>query len=124
MNALLLVAHGSRRSQSNDEVTVLAGTLKKGCAGQYTIVHTAFLELATPLIPEGVRQCAEDGAKSIVILPYFLNSGRHVTEDIPKIISESQSLYPHIDITIASHLGKSDQMINLLLESASKAVKS
>ena len=87
MKALLLVAHGSRRKQSNDEVVALAEKLKNSCGEQYDIVKSAFLELADVLIPEGIEQCISDGATSIIVLPYFLNSGRHVFEDIPNIIN-------------------------------------
>jgi len=74
MNALLLVAHGSRRKQSNDEVAHLAEKLKNNCGEQYDIVKPAFLELSDVLIPEGIEQCIAEGATSITVLPYFLNS--------------------------------------------------
>ena len=49
MKALLLVAHGSRRKQSNDEVVLLAERLKTNCSEQYNIIHAGFLELAETL---------------------------------------------------------------------------
>lgn len=61
MKALLLVAHGSRRKQSNDEVMVLAERLKDHCGEQFGIIHGAFLELAEVLIPEGIDKCINDG---------------------------------------------------------------
>jgi len=118
MKALLLIAHGSRRQQSNDEVYVLADKLKNNCAEQYDIVHAGFLELAETLIPDGIRQCVDDGATSIVVLPYFLNSGRHVIEDIPGEVNETRALYPQVDIKIAPHLGASELMMDLLISSA------
>ena len=121
MKALLLVAHGSRRKLSNDEVVILADKLKSNCSEQYAIVHAAFLEIAEPLIPDGIKQCMDDGATSIIVLPYFLNSGRHVTEDIPEIVDNVRQLYPHIDINIAAHLGASDLMMDLLITSANDA---
>jgi len=121
MNALLLVAHGSRRKQSNEEVVVLADKLKNNCAQQFGIVHAAFLELAETLIPDGIKQCIEDGAESVIVLPYFLNSGRHVVEDIPGIVNETKQLYPDIEIKIAPHVGASDLMIELLITSANTA---
>ena len=115
MQALLLVAHGSRRAQSNEEVAILADKIKDRCADQYEVVNAAFLELADPSIPEGIKQCADQGATSIVVLPYFLNSGRHVTEDIPEIVNSAKPDYPDVDVQIASHLGASDQMVELLI---------
>ena len=118
MKALLLIAHGSRRKQSNDEVVVLAERLKKNCSQQYNIIHAGFLELAETLIPDGIKKCADDGATSIIVLPYFLNSGRHVVEDIPNIVEETRPDYPDINIKVAQHLGASELMMDLLISSA------
>lgn len=124
MKALLLVAHGSRRKQSNDEVLLLADRLKKSCIEQYAIVHAGFLELAEPLIPDGIKLCVDDGATSIIVLPYFLNSGRHVIEDIPNIVNDTRQEYPKVEITIAPHLGASHLMMDLLISSANSVKNS
>ncbi|MDO7596859.1 MAG: CbiX/SirB N-terminal domain-containing protein [Pseudomonadota bacterium] len=118
MKALLLIAHGSRRKQSNDEVVILADRLKLNCSEQYEIIHAGFLELAEMLIPDGIKKCVDDGATSIVVLPYFLNSGRHVIEDIPNIVNETKPHYPNINIKIAPHLGASNLMMELLITTA------
>lgn len=118
MKALLLVAHGSRRQQSNDEVRVIAEKLRQHCAEQYSIIHAAFLELAEPLIPDGIKMCIEDGATEVLVLPYFLNSGRHVVEDIPEIVNDTKPHYPDVDIKITPHLGGSDLMMDLLVATA------
>ena len=119
--ALLLVAHGSRRKQSNDEVVLLTNKLRNNCSQQYNIVNAAFLELAEVLIPDGIKQCVDEGASSIIVLPYFLNSGRHVVEDIPNIVNDCKVNYPDTIISIASHLGASSLMIDLLMASAETA---
>ena len=121
MKAILLVAHGSRRKQSNDEVISLADKLRNNCSQRYDIVNVAFLELAEVLIPDGIKLCVNDGATSIIVLPYFLNSGRHVVEDIPNIVSSAAAQYPDIDIIIAPHLGVSHLMMDLIIASADTA---
>jgi len=121
MKALLLVAHGSRRKQSNDEVVDLAEKLKSSCGEQYFIVKPAFLELADTLIPESIEGCIADGATSITVLPYFLNSGRHVVEDIPNIINECAALHPSINISLSPHLGACDLMVDLIMSSVGSA---
>lgn len=121
MKALALIAHGSRRQQSNDEVRHLADKLHTNCAEQYPIVVAGFLELADPLIPASIKLCAEQGATEIIVLPYFLNSGTHVVADIPEIVEDCRSLYPGVDIKIAQHLGGSELMMDLLISSANNA---
>lgn len=113
MKAILLVAHGSRRQQSNDEVRLLAEKLGQRCGDAFPVILPAFLELADPLIPDGLQQCIDQGADDITVLPYFLNTGRHVAEDIPGIVAAFQK-DADADIRIASHLGASGMMLDLL----------
>ena len=121
MQALLLVAHGSRRAQSNDEVRELAQKLKHTCGEQYPIIEAAFLELAEPLIPDGIRHCIDRGASTVTVLPYFLNSGRHVVEDIPGIVNDTKRELSNTEIKLAPHLGASDMMLELLVTTANAA---
>lgn len=115
MNALLIVAHGSRRKESNEEVNSLADKVRKRFNKKYPIIRSAFLELADPLIPDGLQQCIDDGASTIDVLPYFLNSGRHVTEDIPTIVNKFKE-GTSIDIDIKPHLGSSVMLIDIFSE--------
>jgi len=115
MKALLLIAHGSRRKESNDEVFLLVEKLKMNCAEQYNIVEGCFLEIAAPLMPIGIKNCIDAGATSITILPYFLNSGNHVVEDIPNIVNQIKPLHPDVEIKIAEHIGASDALTDLLM---------
>ena len=73
------------------------------------------------LIPDGIKQCVAEGALSIIVLPYFLNSGKHVVEDIPNIVNGIKGQYPDIEISIAPHLGASPLMIDIIIASADNA---
>jgi sirohydrochlorin ferrochelatase len=119
MRALLLVAHGSRRESSNQEVRDLAARLGARAAGCYAHVDCAFLEIAEPLIPDGIQRCIDAGAEEVVVLPYFLSAGRHVVEDIPNDVAIKQAEHPGVDIRIAPYLGSADGVIDLLLAAAS-----
>jgi sirohydrochlorin ferrochelatase len=119
MKALLLVAHGSRRESSNQEVRDLAARLGERAAGRFGHVDCAFLEIAEPLIPDGIQRCIDRGADEVVVLPYFLSAGRHVVEDIPNDVAIKQTEHPGIDIRIAPYLGSAEGVIDLLLASAS-----
>lgn len=121
MKALLLIAHGSRSEKSNEEVRNITEKLQEYCKGEYDLIYPAFLELAIPLIPDGIRSCVVNGATSITILPYFLNSGRHVLEDIPNIVNEIKLQHKDIPITLASHLGASEGMMDILISTAREA---
>ncbi len=82
MHALLLIAHGSRREASNQEVRELAARLEQIAGDRFDGMMPAFLELAEPDIPTGVGLCVESGATTVTAVPYFLSAGRHVSSDI------------------------------------------
>lgn len=120
MKYLLIVAHGSRRAESNDEVRELTQRIKTQSGSEFTDVRCAFLELASPLIPDGIIECIKSGATEVVVLPYFLSAGRHVVKDIPEEVDKAQQQYPDIKITIAPYLGSIDHMPSLMAEHAER----
>lgn len=107
MPSLLIIAHGSRRAASNDEVRALADRIRAQPDCGYDQVETAFLELAEPLIPEGLARLADRGATEIVAFPYFLAAGTHVASDIPEAIAGFVQARPDVTVRLAAHLGAS-----------------
>jgi len=114
MKSLLIVAHGSRRQASNDEVRELSRRLTE-LEHEFDLVECAFLELAEPSIPAGLEQCIERGANEVVVMPYFLAAGRHVIEDIPAEIAPIETKYREVAIRITPHLGASHYMSGAIL---------
>ena len=118
MHALLIVAHGSRRAESNEEIKALTEQVASRANEHFDLVDCAFLELADPLIPDGVNSMVERGAKSIVIVPYFLAKGAHVRDDIPEAVALAQAAHPSVTITVSNYFGAADIVPSALTELA------
>jgi sirohydrochlorin ferrochelatase len=118
MKSLLIVAHGSRREASNEEVRKLAEKIRSTPGLSVDEVATAFLELAEPSIPEGLEACIQRGADEVLVFPYFLAAGRHVVEDIPAEIAPVQEKYPAVKVSITPHLGLAADLPALITASA------
>lgn len=114
--SLLLIAHGSRREASNEEIRTLTRRLCARAGERFLSVRHAFLELAAPDILEGIEDCVADGAREVVVLPYFLAAGRHVVKDIPEAVAAKQAEHPGLRIVISPYLGSADSLAELLLE--------
>ncbi len=114
MKHLLIVAHGSRRMASNDEVRQVTEKFNQ-LEHQFDHVSSAFLELDDPSIPQGLLNAIDMGATEIMVLPYFLSAGRHVSEDIPAEIAIVQKNHPDVKISMAPYLGASDSIPEILL---------
>ena len=87
--ALLIVDHGSRRTESNEMLYDVGDILQK--KRPELIVQIAHMELAEPTIPQAVEACVQEGATEIIVHPYMLSPGRHATEDIPRMAHEAGS---------------------------------
>lgn len=111
---VLLVAHGSRVPESNAEIEALARRLTSDPAAG-SVAH-AFLELARPSIPEAIDAAAGSGAKRVVLLPYLLSAGRHVTSDIPALVQEACRRHPGLSIEITEHFGAQPRVQELLAD--------
>ncbi len=119
--ALLLVAHGSRRAASNEEVRRVAARLR--AAGAFDHVAAAFLELAEPDIPTGIEQCLAAGVDEVLVYPYFLSAGRHVSEDIPRAVAAKQTEHPAARIILAPHLGAAEGIGEAILRHARQVLE-
>ena len=88
MRCLLVIAHGSRRGESNDDFAAIAARLGEHGTNPFDVTRWAFLEVAEPSIPDAIDSCIDEGAQEIVVLPYFLSPGNHVARDIPDVLDE------------------------------------
>ncbi len=87
----------------------------------YDHIDHAFLEIASPSIPDGLHAALQKGATRITVLPYFLAAGKHVVNDIPAEIKQVQDKHPRVQIIMAPYLGLADSIPELLLQQAAAA---
>lgn len=119
-SAVLLIAHGSRVPESNAEIETMALRLAARLPSDCAAAH-AFLELASPSIPEAVDTLAGAGIRHILLIPYFLAAGKHVAEDIPAIIEAARTRHPDLEIRMTGHFGAEDSVPGILTAMVSGA---
>jgi len=118
MKALLILAHGSRKAESNQEVQNLADTYAILNGDDYPIVKAGFLELSQPDIDTVITESVQAGATELTILPYFLAAGAHVVDDIPSNVTKSINKFSDIEVHILPHIGAAGGMIGLIKDVA------
>jgi sirohydrochlorin ferrochelatase len=112
--AILLVDHGSRRAEANEQLEWIARQLRDREPGR--IVRVAHMEIASPTIAEGIAACVEAGARKIVVHPYLLAPGRHSREDIPALATEATADHPGVTVRVSEPLGEHEKLIDVVLE--------
>ncbi|NOZ70245.1 MAG: hypothetical protein GXP46_13625 [Deferribacteres bacterium] len=79
-------------------------------------VKAAYLRFARPDLMEAITSCVREGAERVIVHPYFLSSGTHVTRDIPAIIRKAEAMYPDVEFICTAHLGVHDRIARVVLE--------
>jgi sirohydrochlorin ferrochelatase len=112
--AVLLIAHGSRRAEANADLVELARMV--AARSDYEIVEAAYLEIAEPTIPAGARRCVERGAGIVLLMPFFLSAGSHVTEDLERFRRELAAGFPGVDFQLRKPLGLHPGIVDVVLD--------
>src|SRR5260370_270926 len=119
--ALLLIAHGSRHADANADLADLADELRR--SSRYAIVEPSFLELADPTINQAAEQCIQQGAQTVVLVPYFLSAGVHVQRDLNAAKTRLGARFPTVKIYLAGPLGPDPRILDIVLDRVSEITK-
>lgn len=116
---ILVVGHGSRREEANDDVRAAARRI--GERGDFATVEAAFLEITSPTIREGFAKLYARGARRITVLPYFLSPGRHTRGDLPVEVRAAADEFEGVTFRIAEPLSGHDFVIDACIERVREA---
>jgi sirohydrochlorin cobaltochelatase len=116
--ALLLMAHGSPDPCANQPIRALAERIM--AAGQYTAA-VCFLELNEPSIPDAIDQLVARGVRRLIVVPYFLQLGGHVAEDLPQIVAAARARHPTATIILAQHLAYDRLLVRTIADRVAEA---
>ena len=117
--AILLIAHGSRLATANADLLQLAEQLRSRFPDQ--MIETAYLELTEPTIPQGAERGGAHGATRVLLLPYFLSAGTHVTEDLQRFRAQFAEQWPHVRFDLCPPLGLHPLMLDIVCDRLSEA---
>ncbi len=120
MKKLLIAAHGSRISSSNDELQVLVEKVSDNLGVAFDGVEVAFLEFASPSIEIVLVDFFNSQTTEVAVLPYFLSAGAHVMNDIPREIQKALDQWPDKKITVLPHIGALDTMAGVIVEACNR----
>jgi sirohydrochlorin cobaltochelatase len=117
---VLLVGRGSTDPDANAEVAKAARLLWEGRG--YAGVETAFVSLAEPSVPAGLERCRRLGARTVVVLPYFLFSGV-----LPDRVREQAAVWAAgqgggVEVRCAEVIGAEPELADLVVERYREAV--
>ncbi len=113
LKAVLLIAHGSREEIANREVIEMAERLGRRLPRM--LVIPCFLDVVQPDIPAGFQRAVDLGARQILAVPFFLATGVHVGQDIPRILEECLAQCPGAEVRITPAIGPDPGLDEIVL---------
>lgn len=114
MEGILILAHGSKREETEKIVDSLVEKVKKKSGKE--LVCPAYLQFSKDSLDSGIERLVSGGATKIKVVPMFIFDGVHVTEDIPKELEEIKSKYPGVDIRMSRHIGDDDRLADIIVD--------
>jgi sirohydrochlorin ferrochelatase len=117
--ALLMIAHGSREEHANADLYYVVEQLR--IHSSYELVEASFLELVEPTIEQAGERCVALGVERVVLLPYFLSAGVHVTRDLTEACQRLAVRYPDVAFRLAEPFGRHPLLVQIVIERARQA---
>lgn len=119
MIAVQLIAHGSRREEANADLEEVANRLRDH--GGYDFIVASYLEIADPSIPVAAQLCVATGATEVLLMPYFLSAGSHVTRDLQRHRDELNAEYDGVRFRLCPPLGLHPLMLEIICDRLNEA---
>ena len=113
--AVIILGHGSRSGGNDATLKRIAEEIRRS-SGENEIIDYAFLQYAEPTVDDVLDRCVKQGAKEIVIVPFFMQAGAHVTRDIPEFLEKAKKQHPALDIRVTAHVGGHPLMTKIIVD--------
>jgi sirohydrochlorin ferrochelatase len=111
--AIVLVDHGSRHAAANQTLLDMAELVRAEVGSDWLVV-AAHMEIEPPTVADAIADCVAQGAREIVVQPYFLALGRHASEDIPRLVQQVAKSHPEVTFRVAEPLGAHSLLAKLV----------
>ncbi|MDM0110761.1 CbiX/SirB N-terminal domain-containing protein [Variovorax sp. J22R133] len=118
LRGIVLFAHGSRDARWREPVEAVAARVAQ--SGPGVAVRCAYLEAARPDLPTAVNELVSEGVGSVDVLPLFLGVGKHLREDLPRLLTDLEAAYPAVTFRLRRAVGETPEVIDVLAQLAIK----
>ncbi|MPZ42652.1 MAG: cobalamin biosynthesis protein CbiX [Betaproteobacteria bacterium] len=112
--ALVLFAHGSRDPEWARPFEALRARLERRLPD--TPVVLAFLEQMQPGLPEVIGTLADQSIERVTVLPLFMAQGRHLREELPRIIARACEDNPGVLVRTSAAVGEIESLLQAIAD--------
>jgi sirohydrochlorin ferrochelatase len=110
---VVVLFHGSSTEGSGDMAQRIVNDVTT--RGKFDVVEKAFLQYGMPDFHEAIAKCVHHKATNIIIVPFFLQTGVHVTKDIPDHVDRVKRRWPDLKVSVTDAVGSHRLMVDVVL---------
>lgn len=118
---IIILAHGTKLKKANNILVELIKTIKR--KARWDIVEPAYLQFCEPNFLKSIKNVINKGCRRIIIVPFFLIKGNHVSRDIPQAIRKAKKMYPEVDFVYTKNLGDDKRISEIILDRIKEAME-
>ena len=114
---IIIVGHGNPEKESDSTGYIaeeLHNIIHPSCDKK--CVKVAYLQFMNPELSEAIKDAVNEGADKIIIHPYLLSSGYHVSKNIPDMINRAKKDYSDVEFIYTEPLGAHKKLVEVVLE--------
>jgi sirohydrochlorin cobaltochelatase len=108
---ILLVGHGSRGKDGNQETLAFATRWRERHPDWR--IDVCFIEHAEVLLDEGLDRAAQV-ARNVRVIPFILNAAGHVKMELPAALERARERHPAVEFSVTRHLGMGREIFTVL----------
>jgi sirohydrochlorin cobaltochelatase len=109
---IVLLAHGSRDVRWRAPVEAVARRVAS--IDPAVQVRCAYIELSQPDLRTAMAELVTGGVEVVRVVPLFLGMGKHLREDLPRLLEELRALHPQVPVELARAVGEEPEVLELL----------
>lgn len=114
MEGVIILGHGSRRPEANQEIRDIAEQVKMRTGD--ALYETCFLQFGQPALSEGIQRMVASGVKKITVIPLLLAVGNHIQVELPRLLRQQKELYSGLTLLLAPHLGADSRIVEIVMD--------
>ncbi len=119
---IIILSHGSKIKEANASLAKTVRVIKQKTG--LNIIVPAYLQFYQPDLTKSIRNLIIHGCQTIIIIPFFLFNGNHVTRDIPCIIEKEKAKYQKVTFIYTKNLGLDIRIADIIVDIIEEAVHS
>lgn len=117
---IIILGHGSKLKKANDSLNKTIEIIKQKT--KCDIIVPAYLQFSESDLTKNIKNLTDKGCRKIIIIPFFLFNGNHVSRDIPAIIKKEKAKYPEINFKYTRNLSGDTRIADIVSDIIKEAV--